>query len=97
MDRTLIVNATVVDGSRAAPLSGDVLVEGEPDLLVGELARLHWRLLRPHRWGGPWDRRLPQNVSPGGLKSGEECRRDCKRRVLTLQCLQPAWRIFMSI
>jgi hypothetical protein len=52
MDRILIVYAMIVDGSGAAPFSGDVLVEGERDLLVGELARLHRRLLRPHRWGG---------------------------------------------
>ena len=29
MDRTLIVNAMVFDGSGAAPFSGDVLVEGQ--------------------------------------------------------------------
>ena len=29
MDRTLIVNAMVFDGSGAAPFAGDVLVEGQ--------------------------------------------------------------------
>src|SRR6266581_4653034 len=29
MDRTLIANATILDGSGAAPFSGDVLVEGQ--------------------------------------------------------------------
>jgi hypothetical protein len=52
IDRALIVNAMIVDGSGAAPCSDDVLVEGERDLRVGELARFHRRLLRPHRWRG---------------------------------------------
>ena len=29
MDRTLIANATIFDGSGAAPFSGDVLVDGQ--------------------------------------------------------------------
>ena len=34
MDRTLIANATIFDGSGAAPFPGDVLVEGQRSVAV---------------------------------------------------------------
>ena len=55
MDRTLIANATIFDGSGSAPFSGDVLVEGQRVAAVqpgGGLPRAGALRTRVHARGG---------------------------------------------